>query len=40
MNKRIITTAAVAGILAALAAGDVFAAGRGNGGGKGMRSGT
>jgi hypothetical protein len=32
MKTRIITTVAVAGLLAALAAGDVFAAGRGNGG--------
>ncbi|MEI6208493.1 MAG: hypothetical protein WCP20_17080 [Desulfuromonadales bacterium] len=32
MKTRIITTAAVAGVLAALAAGDVFAAGRGNAG--------
>jgi hypothetical protein len=30
MKARIITTAAVAGLLAALAAGDVLAAGRGN----------
>ena len=32
MKTGIITTAAVVGLLAALAAGDVFAAGRGNGG--------
>jgi len=31
MKARIITTAAVVGLLAALAAGDVFAAGKGNG---------
>jgi hypothetical protein len=31
MKTRIITTAAVVGLLAALAAGDVFAAGQGNG---------
>ena len=43
MKKRIITAAAVAGVLASLTAGDVFAAGRGNGGrsmGAGNRSGT
>lgn len=33
MKSRIITTAAVVGLFTALAAGDVFAAGRGNGGG-------
>jgi hypothetical protein len=32
MKTRIITTAAVVGLLAALTAGDVFAAGQGNGG--------
>jgi fructose-1,6-bisphosphatase/inositol monophosphatase family enzyme len=40
MKTRIIATAAVAGIIAALAAGDVFAAGRGKGGANGQRSGT
>ncbi|NTV50181.1 MAG: hypothetical protein HGB32_16385 [Geobacteraceae bacterium] len=38
MKTRIITTLAVAGLLAALAAGDVFAAGRGNGGGSAQRN--
>ena len=38
MKTRIITTAAVVGLLAALAASDVFAAGRGNGGGNGQRN--
>jgi fructose-1,6-bisphosphatase/inositol monophosphatase family enzyme len=38
MKTRIITVAAVAGLVAAVAAGDVFAAGRGNGGGKGQRA--
>ena len=36
MKTRIITTVAVAGLLAALATSDVFAAGRGNGGSKGQ----
>jgi len=40
MKTRIITTAAVAGMLAAMAAGDVWAAGRGNGAGGGKGSGT
>jgi hypothetical protein len=38
MKTRIITTVAVAGLLAALAAGDVFAAGRGNAGGNRQRN--
>lgn len=40
MKTRIITIAAVAGLLAALATGDVLAAGRGNGGGNGKRNGS
>ena len=40
MKTRIITTVAVAGLLAALATSDVFAAGRGNGGSKGQSNGT
>jgi len=42
MKTRILTTAAVAGLLAALATGDVMAAGRGNGNGgnKGQGSAT
>jgi fructose-1,6-bisphosphatase/inositol monophosphatase family enzyme len=40
MKTRIITTVAVAGVLAALATSDVFAAGRGNGGSKGQSNGT
>lgn len=43
MKPRIITTAAVMGLLIALSAGDLFAAGRGNGGkggGAGNRNGT
>jgi hypothetical protein len=43
MKPRIITTAAVMGLLLALSAGDLFAAGRGNGGkggGSGTRTGT
>ena len=40
MKTRIITTVAVAGLLAALATSDVFAAGRGNGGSKGQGNGA
>ena len=40
MKTRIITTVAVAGVLAALATSDVFAAGRGNGGSKGQANGA
>lgn len=40
MKSGVISTAVVIGVMAALAAGDVFAAGRGNGGGGGKRSGT
>jgi len=40
MKTRIITFAAVTGILAALTAGDVFAAGRGNAGSSGSRNAT
>ena len=40
MKTRIITTVAVAGVLAALATSDVFAAGRGNGASKGQSNGT
>lgn len=40
MKTRVMTTVAVAGLLAALAAGNVLAAGNGNGGGKGQRNGT
>jgi hypothetical protein len=40
MNPRIITTAAVMGLLLALSAGDLFAAGRGNGGKGGNGGGT
>ncbi|MFZ4859900.1 MAG: hypothetical protein ACOYL3_26330 [Desulfuromonadaceae bacterium] len=40
MKTRIITTVAVAGVLAALATTDVSAAGRGNGGSKGQSNGT
>lgn len=40
MKTRIITTVAIAGLLTALAAGDVLATGRGNGGGNGQRKGT
>ncbi len=36
MKPRIVTIAAVMGLLVALSAGDLFAAGRGNGGGKGQ----
>ena len=39
MKLRIITTAAVMGLLVALSAGELFAAGRGNGGGNGGNSG-
>lgn len=38
MKTRIITTAAVMGLLLALSAGDLLAAGRGNGGGRGQGS--
>ena len=38
MKPRIITTAAVMGLLLALSAGDLFAAGRGNGGNSAARS--
>ncbi len=40
MKTRIFTTVAVAGVLAALAASDVSAAGRGNGGSKGQGNGA
>ncbi|MDD2734785.1 MAG: hypothetical protein PHF56_12650 [Desulfuromonadaceae bacterium] len=40
MKTRIITTVAVAGLLAALATSDVFAAGRGNGGSRGQSTST
>ena len=41
MKSRIMTTAAVMGLLVALTAGDLFAAGRGNGGrGQGASAGT
>jgi hypothetical protein len=40
MKTRIITTVAVAGVLAALATSDVSAAGRGNGGSKGQSTTT
>ena len=40
MRKRIITTAAVLGIVAAMAAGDVYAGGRGNGGSRGNGGGS
>ncbi len=40
MKTRIITTVAVAGLLAALATSDVFAAGRGNSGSKGQGNGA
>lgn len=36
MKTRIVTTAAVVGLLVAVSAGELFAAGRGNGGGKGQ----
>jgi len=38
MKARIITTAAVIGLMAALSSGDVFAAGNGHGGGRGQGS--
>ena len=37
MKPRIITTAAVFGLMVALSAGELLAAGRANGGGKGMQ---
>jgi hypothetical protein len=40
MRARIITTAAIAGIVAAMAAGDVYAGGRGKGGGGGNGGGS
>lgn len=40
MKARIVTTVAVAGILAAVVAGDVYAGGRGNGGGGGNGGGS
>ena len=40
MKPRIITTAAIMGLLLALSAGDLFAAGRGNGGRGGMQTST
>ena len=40
MKPRIITTAAIMGLLLALSAGDLFAAGHGNGGRGGMQTST
>ncbi|MBT0666470.1 hypothetical protein KI809_19350 [Geobacter pelophilus] len=40
MKTRMVTTAAVIGLLIALSAGELLAAGRGNGGGKGQSNGT